>query len=86
MFQVGNLKHKGRMGFKLFPGSPTMAECQDKPLANLVNPYPDFQKNDSVLLFHDQSLRSVKNCISTSLMFPKKIYRSGKGCELALPL
>ena len=36
------------MGFKIFPAIPTMVDCQNKPLANLVNPYPDFKKNDLV--------------------------------------
>ena len=43
--------------------------------------YSDFKKNDSLRPFNDQSWRNGKNCISTSLMFPKRIYRSGSGCD-----
>ena len=58
------------MESKIVPDSPTMVECQNKPLTNLLNLYPGFKKNDSARPFNDQSWRSGKNCIWTFLMFP----------------
>ena len=71
------------MEFKNFPCSPTMVESQNKPLVNLLNAYPDFKKNESLRPFNSQSWSIGKNCILTSLMFLKWIYRSGKAFEFA---
>ena len=54
-------------------------------MPNLPNPYPDFKTDNSVRPFNDQSWGNDNNFISTSLMFPKKVYRSGKGCDFHPP-
>ena len=48
------------MGFKISSGSPTILDCQNKPLTTLLNAYLDFKKNDSVRPFDDQSWWSGK--------------------------
>ena len=70
------------MEFKIFPGSLIMMDCQNKPSANLSNPYPNFKKKiqcDPLMI----KVEGVTKIVS--LMFPKKIYRSGKVCDLPDP-
>ena len=64
------------MEFKIIPGSPTMVDCQNKAW---------FEKKTipcDLLIIKVEWVAKIL----TFLMFPKRIFRPGKGCDLALPL
>ena len=68
MFQVDNLKHLRNDKIWNFPRQSNHGGLPKQTFGkSTYYPYPDFKKNDSVRPFSDQSWRSGKNCIPTSV-------------------